>query len=305
MPQQFNNLINMPQKENEKANYSIGIDVGGTKMSAALFDLEKKEVVSDYRLATPADDINKFLIMLWALIDPLVEKAKKEKVKIFKIGAGIPGVLYAALKENKEGKILKCPNLKILDGFSLGKKIEERYNLPAAIDNDANCFLRAEINLGAAQKSASVVGLTIGTGIGGAIKMNNDIYQGTHGSAGEIGHIIVDTVDGVGLSIEQIYHNLTKGNPANMAEQAYNGDKLAGKIFEEVGKYIGLALANAVNLFDPEIIVIGGSVMESSDLFMAEIRKSLKEAILSPKLKKIKVEKGKVENAGAVGAALL
>lgn len=303
-------------KEQEQNKYSIGVDVGGTKMSAVLFDIEKKEVVSDYKLATPTDILDKFLVMLSALIEPLLERAKKDKIKVEKIGVGVPGVLSAASSENKEGKILKCPNLEILDGVSLGKIIEERYNIPVSLDNDANCFLRAEVNLGAVQKSTTVVGITIGTGIGGGVGFNpapehssvrdkQEIYQGVHGSAGEIGHMIVDTVEGIGMSLEQVYHNLTKGNPANMAEQAYNGDKLAIKVFEEVGKYIGLALASVVNLIDPEIIVLGGSVVESSDLFMVEIKKSLKQAILSPKLKKIKVVKGKVENAGAVGAALL
>ena len=289
----------------EKNNYSIGIDIGGTKMLAVLFDLEKKEVIADYKLATPKDDLDKFLVMLWALIDPLVERAKKEKFKIAKIGIGIPGMIDAPTASNKDGKIIKCPNLEILDGVTLGKTITEKYEIPTLVDNDANCFLRAEMELGSGQKSASAIGLTLGTGIGGALSIGRDIFQGVHGSAGEIGHMIVDVVEDEAHTLEEIYHNLTKANPASLAEEAYEGDKLAEKVYEEIGKFIGIALANIVNVIDPEIIIIGGSVMQSSNLFMTEIKKHLKEETISPKLKKIKVVAGKVENAGAIGASLI
>jgi len=289
----------------EQKNYSIGVDIGGTKMSAVLFDLEKKEIVSDYKLATPTDNLDKFLVMLYALIDPLIERASKDKVEVEKIGMGIAGVMAGPTEQNKEGRAVKCPNLEIIENEPLGKTVSEKYNMPVLVDNDTNCFLRAEVILGAGKKSATVVGVTIGTGIGGAIYFNNSLYQGIHGSAGEIGHLVVDTVDGVGLWLETIYQNLTKGNAANMAEQAFNNDALAIKVFEEVGAYVGFALANVVNLIDPEIIIIGGSVMDSSDLFITEIKKSMKKTILSPKLKRIKVVKGKLENAGAMGAALL
>jgi len=291
--------------ENKATNYTIGIDIGGTKMLAVLFDLEKKEAIADYKLATPRDNLDKFLIMLWALIDPLLERAKKDKAKVSRIGIGVPGMMDAPMSNNNDGKIAKCPNLEILDEVSLGKITAEKYEIPTIIDNDANCFLRAEMELGAGQKSASAIGLTLGTGIGGALVIERKIFQGVHGSAGEIGHMIVDVVENKPHTLEEIYHDLTQANPAGLAEEAYGGDKLAEKVYEEIGKFIGISLANLVNIFDPEIIIIGGSVMQSSNLFMTEIKKHLKEEIMSPKLKKIKIVAGKVENAGAIGASLL
>ncbi|PIR93356.1 hypothetical protein COT99_01130 [Candidatus Falkowbacteria bacterium CG10_big_fil_rev_8_21_14_0_10_43_10] len=289
----------------QKNNYSIGIDIGGTKMSAVLFDREKNEVIADYKLATPKDSLDKFLVMLYALIDPLIEKAKKEKLKINGIGAGVAGVVAAATAGNGKGHILISPNLPILNEAELGKILQEKYSLPVALDNDANCFLRAELALGAAKNYANAVGITLGTGIGGAISLNREIYQGLHDSAGEIGHMIVDVVNGTPMDLEDIYHDLTQGNAQAMAEEAYNGDKLAIKTYSEIGKHLGLTLASVVNLVDPEIIIIGGSVMSSSDLFLSEVKKYLKEAIISPKLKKIKVVPAKLEMAGAIGAALL
>ncbi|MFA5318686.1 MAG: ROK family protein [Patescibacteria group bacterium] len=292
----------MPEQKN---NYTIGIDIGGTKMSAVLFDVEKKEVIADYKLATPKESLDKFLVMLWALVDPLIEKAKKSKIKISHIGAGIPGVIAAPTDKNEKGLVLHCPNLKILDNVELGEKIKAKYDLPVLLDNDANCFLRAEMILGAAKNSASVFGVTLGTGIGGAISLDNKVYQGIHGSAGEISCLIADIVEGTPMTLEEVFHNLTQGNPYNMAEEAYNGDKLAIKAYTEIGQHLGLALAGVVNLFDPEIIVIGGSVMASSDLFLNEIKKNLKDKVLSPKLKKIKIVPAKMQYGGAVGAALL
>ncbi len=291
--------------ENKTTNYTIGIDIGGAKMSAVLFDLEKKEVIADYKLATPKESLDKFLVMLYALIDPLIEKAKKEKIKIDHIGIGVPGVLAAPTEKNEKGSILHCPNLEILNNVDLGQKISDKYDLPVLMDNDANCFLRAEMVLGAAKNSASVFGVTIGTGIGGALSINNKIYQGIHGSAGEICCMVADIVEGTPMLLEEVFHNLTQGNPFNLAEEAYNGDELAIKAYKEIGQHIGLMLAGVVNLFDPEIIVIGGSVMTSSDLFLNEVKKNLKNTILSPKLKKIKVIPAKMQYGGAVGAALL
>jgi len=292
----------MPEQKN---NYTIGVDIGGTKMSAVLFDVEKKEVVADYKLATPKESLEKFLVMLSALVDPLVEKAKKQKIKISHIGVGVPGVLAAPTDKNEKGLILHCPNLSILDNVELGTKIKEKYSLPVTIDNDANCFLLAEMTVGAAKNSANVFGVTLGTGIGGAICINHEIYQGIHGSAGEICCMIADIVEGTPMTLEEVFHNLSQGNPFNLAEEAYNGDELAIKAYKEIGQHLGLALAGIVNLLDPEIIIIGGSVMVSSDLFLNEVKKNLKDKVLSPKLKKIKIVPAKLQYGGAVGAALL
>jgi len=291
--------------ENKTTNYAIGVDIGGTKMAAVLFDLEKKEVLADYKLATPKESLEKFLVMLYALIDPLVEKAKAQEIKIAGIGVGVPGVLASPTEKNEKGLILRCQNVEILNNIELGEKIEKKYNLPVKLDNDANCFLRAELTLGAVKNSASVFGITLGTGIGGALSIDHKIYQGVHGSAGEICSLVADIVEGTPMLLEEVFHNLTQGNPYKLAEEAYNGDELAIKAYKEIGQHLGLALAGVVNLFDPEIIVIGGNVMASSDLFLSEVKKNLKNTTLSPKLKKIKIVPAKLEYGGAVGAALL
>jgi glucokinase len=284
--------------ENKK-KYAIGIDIGGTGMKAILYCLEKNKIIESDSLATPKDSFDHFLIMLKALIDPLVEKAKKEKALLKGIGIGIAGMI-----DHKTGYIIKSPNIPILDGMNFIEKLKEKYNFPVFLDNDTNCCLRAEVLRGSAYGRKNVYGIIIGTGIGGAWWFNDKIYNGARGGAGEPGRMVVDFSDPIDL--EKAYQKLTQNNPAQMAEEAYRGDDLAEKSYEETGKFLGMAFANIVNIIDPEIIVIGGSVIKSSDLFISSAKKTMKEFIMNTESKKIKIKKSKLrDQAGSIGAALL
>ncbi|PIV51222.1 hypothetical protein CO115_05270 [Candidatus Falkowbacteria bacterium CG_4_9_14_3_um_filter_36_9] len=282
---------------NRQKNYTIGIDIGGTKMLAVLFDGEK--ALADYTLATPKDNLEHFLIMMDALLEPLTDRARADKVKIKGIGLGVAGVI-----DYNKKIVLKSPNIPIIDGIDFASKLEGKIGLPVAIDNDANCFCRTEALAGAGIKYKNIYGIIIGTGIGGAWWINNGIYLGAHGGAGEPGQMIIDFNDMIGL--EAAYHKLTQHNPAQLAEEAYRGDVLAEKVYAELGNLLGTAFANIANLIDPEIFIIGGGAVESSDLFLSNIKKTMKENIISSEAKKIKVVKSKLgEQAGAIGAALL
>ncbi len=276
--------------------YSIGVDIGGTKMSAVLFDGTK--VIADYSLATPKDSLEHFLIMLKALVEPLLDKAKKQKIEVKGIGVGAPGIL-----DRQQSMVLRTHNLHIIDGVKLGNLLEEKLKLPVKLGNDTDGFVRAEAKLGAAKGYNNVYGLTIGTGIGDGWWYNGEIYLGSHGGAGESSEMVISEA---GLGLEAVYQKLSQNNPAQIAEEAYRGDVLAEKTYGEIGKYIGMALANIVNLIDPGIIVIGGAVANSSDLFLSQVKKTMKKHIFSPEAKKVKIVKSKLGPlAGAIGAALL
>lgn len=276
--------------------YSIGVDIGGTKMSAVLFDGAK--VIADYSLATPKDSLEHFLIMLKALVEPLLDKAKKQKIEVKGIGVGAPGIL-----DRQQSMVLRTHNLHIIDGVKLGNLLEEKLKLPVKLGNDTDGFVRAEAKLGAAKGYNNVYGLTIGTGIGDGWWYNGEIYLGSHGGAGESSEMVISEA---GLGLEAVYQKLSQNNPAQIAEEAYRGDVLAEKTYGEIGKYIGMALANIVNLIDPGIIVIGGAVANSSDLFLSQVKKTMKKHIFSPEAKKVKIVKSKLGPlAGAIGAALL
>jgi glucokinase len=280
----------------DKKNYTIGIDIGGTNIKAVLFNGEK--TVLDSSLGTPKDSLEHLIIMILAILEPLLKRAAGDKIKIKGVGVGVPGIV-----DPHNAKITDAPNLPFLNGLRLAEILEKRLGLPVKMDNDTECFLRAEATLGAAAKYKNVYGITIGTGIGGAWWVDGNIYYGRSGFS-EPGRMIIDFHNGTNL--ETAYQKLTQNNPFNLAMEHYRGDELARRSFEEVGRFLGLACANIINLIDPETIVLGGGVMESADLFLPTIKKTIEENIVKTTAGKIKVIKSKLgTEAGAIGAALL
>jgi len=266
-------------------------------MLGVLYDGEK--VVSEYNLATPTDDLESFFVMLKALVDPLEEKAKEVKAKVEAIGIGLPGSI-----DFTEGKVMKAPNLGIIQGVKVADRLEKMTGKKTRMDNDANCFVRAEMQRGAGKGYGNGYGVTIGTGIGSAWYYDGRVYLGAHGNAGEPEAMVIDFDNGIRL--EPAYQQITHRNPADLAEKAYRGDVLAEKTFSEVGRYLGIAFANIINLIDPEIIVIGGSVAQSSELFLPDIKKAVREFVIEDVAKKVRIVKGKLgAESGAIGAALL
>lgn len=278
--------------------YTIGIDIGGTKMNAVLFD--GKRVVADYLLATPKDNLEHFMIMLKALVEPLQDRAGKDQAIIKGIGLGV-----AAELDYQENRVIKAPNISLINGQKLALNLAARLGIEnIKMENDAHCFLLAEMKLGAGVGLNNVLGLIIGTGIGGAWWLDHKIYLGSHGGVRGPGWLIIDYKEGIRL--EEAYHKLSQNNPASLAEEAYRGDILAEKSYQEFGHYLGITLANVVNLIDPQLIIVGGGVVESSSLFMAATKKAMRQYIQHEETKKIKIVKSKLgANAGAVGAALL
>ena len=276
----------------------IGIDIGGTKMCAVLFDGEK--VLLDYVLATPKDTLDHFMVMMIALIEPLLEKAKELKCEVEGVGLGLAGVI-----DYKEGRMLNSPNIPLINGVKVGEELKKRIGLPVRIDNDGNCFVRSVAKIGIAKKYNNVYGLIIGTGIGGGWFLNGEIYRAPFGGSGEPGEMIIDFSNG--MKLEEAYHKLTQNNPGNLAEEAYRGDILAEKTFEELGEFLGIAVANIINLIAPEVIVLGGGAMESSNLFLSTAKKTMRAHIASSEVRKnIKLLKSKIgKKAGAIGAALM
>lgn len=281
-----------------KKTYSIGIDLGGTKISAVLFDGEK--VVADYTLATPTDSLDHILVMIKALIEPLEERARELNEKIVRIGLGVPAII-----SKKENRILFAPNLEVINGSKLSELLTEKIGQEVFMDNDANCFARGEALIGAGRKFSNVYGITIGTGIGGGWWLTDRIFTGLLNAGNEPGAMIVNYSEEIKL--ETAYQKLTQNNPAQLAEEAFRGDVLAQKAYEELGRMFGIAMANIGNLIAPEIFVLGGGVIDSSDLFFAQTKKALQEHLISVEYKKnVKVAKSKLgKDAGAIGAALL
>lgn len=241
----------------------LGIDIGASKINIVVWNGKK-------------------IVDKW-----LSEEATKEKLKqgvgqfdIKKIGIGVPGIV-------KDSKIIKCPNLSGLNGLDLRKLLKKDVRL----DNDANCFLRAEAKLGAAQRYKNVLAITLGTGIGGSIMINGKIYYGANNSAGEIGHMIIKDSK---FRTQNLKLQLKTQNCFTW-EQFYQASKNDSK---KQSKVLSIGLANLINILDPEIIVIGGGA--------AQMPKDFRKYIISPLSKKTPIVFSKLGlDAGAIGAALL
>ncbi|MBU2545384.1 ROK family protein [Patescibacteria group bacterium] len=188
---------------------------------------------------------------------------------ISKVGIGVAGVL-----DYKTGCILNSPNLKFFEGFCLKKFLTKKVRF----DNDVNCFLRAEAKLGSAKEFKNALAVAMGTGIGGSVMINKEpVYLGSHGSAGEFGFMIIKD----GKTWEKLYQE-TKDSPQKQKQ------------------IHALGFANLINIFDPEIIVLGGSGAKLPN------QKLMEKFILSPLAKKTKIVFSKLDlNATAIGAALL
>lgn len=246
----------------------IGLDVGGHKINSVL--VKDGKVIRRMRVATKSTSNKKIIItQIFDCIDYLLNHVGKKQIRGIGIGAPAP------------------VNLTALKNVSLVEIVRREFKIKTKVDNDANCFGLAEAILGAGKGAEILAGLTLGTGIGGAIIVNGEIFHGASGSAAEFGHMIIKK-DG---------RRCDCGNRGCL--EAY----LSVKRREE---YLGIGLANIVNIFNPDIIVIGGGIVDAGKFLFEPARKIMRKNILSPLAKNTKVVKAKLgEDAGAIGAALL
>ncbi len=287
--------------------YSIGVDIGKTKISFVL--LKNWRVISRQKVFTPKNKKG--------IIKTVEENIKKlindiPKRDILGIGIGAPGPL------NKKGDlVLNPPNLKSLKNCPLAKIIEKDLKIKTRMENDVNCFTLAEAILGAGKNQETVVGITLGSGIGGGIVIKKKIFRGAFGSAGEIGHMVIKS-DGFKCSCgnqgcfeeyasEKFLKRKSKLLPLELERKAKKGDKKAKRIYQELGRNLGIGLTNIINILDPDIIVIGGSIAKAGSLILNPAKKEVEKRVLSPQSKKsVKIKVAKLgEFSGAIGVALL
>lgn len=275
----------------------LGLDIGAHKVAAVIYC---KNIMSAQHKVYPEEVKQDFERWFLGLREFLEIFLAESKVSVDAVGVGVAGII-------QEGKVIKSPNLSILDNQDLKSTFGQIFDKEIRFDNDVNCFLRAESRLGAAQGLKNVVGITLGTGVGGALLIDGKIYQGAHDSAGEIGYMIIegentleDLVSGRG------FRRLSDKGPEELAQAARAGDKEAQRVFNEIGRYLGRGLGNIVNLVDPEAIVLGGGIVLTGDLLLEPAREELKKLILSPSAKEVRLLFGQFkEYSAALGAALL
>jgi glucokinase len=271
----------------------IGIDLGGTHVRAGVVSEGRLENIASVRI--PSDGaVDEVLRVIFQLVDPLID----ENIKA--IGIGVPSVV-----DVEKGIVYDVQNIPSWKVVELKKLMEERYRLPVLINNDANCFALGEKYFGKGQKAHSLIGLTIGTGLGAGIIINDKLYPGLNTGAGEFG--CVDYLDkyyeyyASGQFFENCYHT----NGEVVFQKAQSGDPLSIMILEELGTHIGNAIKMILYTYCPELIILGGSISKSYSFFEKTMWERIHTYIYSNTLEHFHLEISELENGGVLGAAAL
>lgn len=283
------------------SGYRIGIDLGGTKICGVAVDGEGRLARGPLHYPTqrdrPADEIVSTLV---AMIQELAAEGDVDGV-----GVGIPTTL------DEDGGLVAHPNLPTMGGMKLHLELERQLGRSLVMENDANCFVYGEWRAGAACGTAVCCGVTLGTGFGMGIVADGRLYRGGHREAGEIwcspladGRKVEEMVSGTGVAARYGESTGRTANARQIAQRAREGETEAAQVWQEYGEALGFALVYAVNILDPEAVVVGGSIAAALDLFGPAMRGVLEKwAYDYPRLRIEPAALGPV--AGAVGAALL
>lgn len=290
----------------------VGIDIGGTKVKLVLMR-GQKILAEDRYLLKSLKTAPQFLATLIAHIESLIKEYPKYRIK--GIGIGLPGILDKSRK-----RVIIPPNLKVIRKINFIKALEANFNLPVRLENDTNVMALAEMIFGAGRGKESLVFLSLGTGVGGGVVFREAgklrLLTGYRGAAGEIGRMVINFNGpkgraGIKGDLEQytslqFIRSCSSKHPLTIQQEAIAGKKVALNVYKELGHYLGFGLANVVNIFDPEIIVLGGGISEAYKLFIKPAKQTMKANVLSPHSVNIPVVKSKLQDrAGAMGAAAL
>jgi len=320
--QQSKSALIEPPEVNELLVFAA--DLGGTHLRGALVDQQGKIHVQ-LKQETPQGGPPEQVVN--ALVEASSECERQLGIRVSASSILVPGTL-----DGKNEIVVQAPNLQSLDHFALKSALESKFKRPVLLENDANAAAVGEMWLGAARGARNVICITLGTGVGGGIILDGKLWRGTDGSAGEIGHTTVDPFNGpqckcgnrgclemyasatamVRMTREALgeYPNSTLQGQAIDARKVYeaakSGDELALKTLTTMGEYLGVGLANLINLLGPEVIVIGGGVANGWDLFERPMRDQIVQRTFPSLSRHVKIRPAECgDNAGLLGAAWL
>lgn len=270
---------------NEKAGFTISVDLGVNKILGVMTDIsgnrimEKEINVDDNSVYNVSDN-------LFSLIDHLKEQAPSSRYGIIGIGVAVPGVVTT------EGEILLAPNLG-WKKVQLKDMLYERYKLPIIVENEANAGAYGEFIYGAGQNSKELIYISASIGIGVGLILDGKLYKGLRGFSGEFGHMTIEK-DGLACRCGnrgcwELYasenalieaseqHGLKNHSITDLVTKAEMRDTNALKVFEQIGDYLGVGITNIIHIFNPEQVIIGGSLAEGIPLLLPSIKKRIKQ----------------------------
>jgi glucokinase len=319
---------------NPKGEFIIGLDLGGTKISGAAVSVDGSQVVGLRSIPTQSElgaegVIDRIIALVEGVMIDTMNETGVGRKGFLGIGTGAPGPL-----DREKGIVVVAPNLGWKD-FPMRDRIEKRLGLPTTLDNDANCATVGEWWLGAARGGRNVVGITIGTGIGGGLIINGELYHGASDVAGEIGHTTIDVngrhckcgnygcleayASGPAIAT-RAREALVREDMASMlpsmvdgaleritAETVYDaakkGDGLANEIVRDTARYLGAGLATLLNVINPDTVVIAGGVLRAGEALLAPLRAEVRRRAFRPAVKACRIVPAELPGtAGVVGA---
>lgn len=312
------------------SNYVIAVDIGGTKIRVALISHEGKIVYSKKQLSNAIEGPEHVINKLEYLIDKVISSSGIKTTEVNAISLAVAGII-----DVNKGVVVVSPHLFDWHMVEIRRIITDRFHLPVFMINDASAAAIGEHRLGAGKGYSNVIYITVSTGIGGGIIVNNKIYYGQDGTAGEFGHMII-MVDGPKchcgqhgcleslasgtalrrMVIEEInagkltilsrqYGNINDIDAEKIATAAKKGDKLSQDSIAKASYYLGIGMSNIINIFNPEIIIIGGGLSMIGNAFLTPAKITARKTAFKLPASSVKIMKSKLgDNAGIIGAAI-
>lgn len=310
----------------------IGVDLGGTNIKAGAVDDQGRILLQNTRPTLVDRGVEPIIHDIIQQIEELIEDTKTTIEQIQSIGIGVPGLVEAG-----SGRVIYVTNLFWRD-VPLGERLKEHFKRPVYVDNDATVAALAEKIAGSTMGIQNAVTITLGTGVGGGMIVNNQVYRGQHGWGSEIGHMVVGEnfyncncgqegcletfvsataiikyarkrieegfVDT--LILEKAGGDLEKIQAKTVFDAARQGDPLGLEVFQRFIKYLSLGIVNLYNILDPERIVIGGGISKAGDFILAPLREEVQKRTFSKEVAYGDIVIAELGNeAGIIGAAFL
>ena len=271
----------------------LGIDLGGTNIRGGLVTENSLSTILSQRVSSDGS-VEQVLQELFAITDQLVSKSVEA------VGIGVPGLV-----DTVNGVVYDVVNIPSWKEVPLRRVLEDRYHIPVFINNDANCFTLGEFYFGKGKGSDSMVGLTIGTGLGSGVIINKKLYEGKHGGAGEFG--MIDYLDKYVeyYASGQFFQNVYQTDGEAVFVKAKKGDEEAIKMYEEMGTHLGHAIKTILYALDVELIILGGSVRKAWSYFNQSMWRQIATFAFQKAKQNLRIEVSELQNSGILGAAAL
>jgi glucokinase len=271
----------------------LGIDLGGTNIRAGLVKDKSLGEIRSKRINSQGTT-DEVLEDIFSFTDTIINNS------VISIGIGVPGLVN--IEEQMVYDVVYIPSWKEVP---LKRMMEERYQVPVYVNNDANCFALGEFYFGTGKGYPSMIGVTLGTGLGSGIIINNKLYEGKNGGAGEFGMIgyLDQTVEYYASG--QFFQNVYKTDGEIVFNNAKKGIVEALKMYEELGTHLGNAIKMMLYALDVEMIIIGGSVRHAFPYFSKTMWQQIRTFGFQKAAQYVRIEISELDNAGILGAAAL